>query len=297
MAKPLIILLMFLQKQHVGPFAPNNSSIYHHGIKHEQDGLMNSTTNRITCHNAPIQKLYKPEQQIKHSYFKMLPRSILLLLALVVSTVTSFGVVPKTHSVNSRSSSSLPAESETAQESTATISVDPKEAVKVFGRLAEKYIMLDASAGMCCYSGCKDCEFRLPDGGYRMADQSAARPKWIPNYETRAANGKEHTTKWSAELFSDESLTRDEFVAQLKELPYAPTLGGPFLAASAATIEDDTAAQVLFDALVVDNSGDNDDDDNVGGVLTKHTMSVRLKELADGEEGLGWGAFSKIMGL
>ena len=34
------------------------------------------------------------------------------------------------------------------------VAIDPKEVVKVFGRLAEKYIMLDASGGMCCYSAC-----------------------------------------------------------------------------------------------------------------------------------------------
>ena len=34
------------------------------------------------------------------------------------------------------------------------VATDPKEAVKVFGRLAEKYIMLDSSGGMCCYSAC-----------------------------------------------------------------------------------------------------------------------------------------------
>ena len=34
------------------------------------------------------------------------------------------------------------------------ITVDPKEVAKVFGRLAEKYIMLDASGGLCCYSAC-----------------------------------------------------------------------------------------------------------------------------------------------
>ena len=33
-------------------------------------------------------------------------------------------------------------------------SIVPKEAVKLFGRLAEKYIMLDSSGGMCCYSAC-----------------------------------------------------------------------------------------------------------------------------------------------
>jgi hypothetical protein len=36
----------------------------------------------------------------------------------------------------------------------ATTSLETKEVVKLFGRLAEKYIMLDDSGGMCCYSGC-----------------------------------------------------------------------------------------------------------------------------------------------
>eukprot|EP00957_Ditylum_brightwellii_P062239 4722886-Ditylum_brightwellii.AAC.1 len=50
----------------------------------------------------------------------------------------------------------------TAEETTAAaatsasevVTIDPKEAVKIFGRLAEKYIMLDSSGGMCCYSAC-----------------------------------------------------------------------------------------------------------------------------------------------
>jgi len=66
---------------------------------------------------------------------------------------------------------------ESVSEDDNAIQTDPKEAVKLFGRLAEKYIMLDASAGLCCYSACSDCEYREPGGGYRMADQSAARPK------------------------------------------------------------------------------------------------------------------------
>ena len=37
--------------------------------------------------------------------------------------------------------------------------IDPKEAVKLFGRLAEKYIMLDASGGMCCYSACSGKDY------------------------------------------------------------------------------------------------------------------------------------------
>ena len=35
-----------------------------------------------------------------------------------------------------------------------------------------------------------------------MADQSSSRPKWIPVYEHREfQSGKEHTTKWSNEIF------------------------------------------------------------------------------------------------
>ena len=35
-----------------------------------------------------------------------------------------------------------------------SVGTDPKEIVKLFGRLAEKYILLDSSGGNCCYSGC-----------------------------------------------------------------------------------------------------------------------------------------------
>merc|ERR1719199_855027 len=54
-----------------------------------------------------------------------------------------------------------------------------KEYSKLFGRLSDKFILLDASAGKCCYSGCTGCEFRLPDGGYKMSEQSASRAKWV----------------------------------------------------------------------------------------------------------------------
>lgn len=161
--------------------------------------------------------------------------------------------------------------------------VDPKEAVKLFGRLAEKYIMLDASGGMCCYSACSDCEYRLPGGGYIMAEQSAARPKWIPAYETRTfeSQDKSHTTKWSTEIFQNgPAITKEEFVAAVVDLQYAPPLGGPYVGASAAKIEDTTAAGALFDVLA-----------GAKEKLTRHKMSLRLKELSDGEEGLNWNNF------
>mmetsp|Transcript_10704 Transcript_10704/g.23535 ORF Transcript_10704/g.23535 Transcript_10704/m.23535 type:complete len:222 (+) Transcript_10704:87-752(+) len=181
----------------------------------------------------------------------------------------------------------LPSEATATADETAAIQTDPKEAVKLFGRLAEKYIMLDASAGMCCYSGCTDCEFREPGGGYRMADQSSSRPKWIPSYDHREFNsGKEHTTKWSTEIFVDgPAVTKEEFVSRVINMQFAPPLGGPYLAASAATIEDESAAATLFDIL----AGEKEK-------LTKHRMGKEMKSLANGEEGLTWVNFSAALG-
>lgn len=165
--------------------------------------------------------------------------------------------------------------------------IDPKEAVKIFGRLAEKYIALDSSGGNCCYSACTDCEYRLPGGGYIMADQSAARPKWIPNYESRNSNSREHITKWSSEIFAQASaVTKEEFVERVRALDYTPPLGGPYVGASAAKIDDIFAIQHLFDVIA---------DGKIK--LTKYKMSVRLRQLADGEEGMTWQAFERVMGL
>ena len=170
------------------------------------------------------------------------------------------------------------------------VELEPKEVVKVFGRLAEKYIMLDESGGMCCYSACKDCEFRLPDGGYKMADQSAARPKWIPVYEERvfSGQGKEHVAKWKSEIFPEGTtvVTKEEFAEAVSNLEFLTPLGGPFVAKSAGTIEDTTVAECLFDVLA-------DGKDK----LTRHRMGLGLKELSEGESGLTWPKFSAALGL
>lgn len=120
-----------------------------------------------------------------------------------------------------------------------------------------------------------------------MADQSSSRPKWIPAYDHRSfQSGKEHTTKWSSEIFTEgPAVTKEQFVSRVVNMQFAPLLGGPYLAASAAEIEDDTAAATLFDVL----AGEKEK-------LTKHRMGTRMKELANGEEGFTWNHFSAAMG-
>lgn len=162
--------------------------------------------------------------------------------------------------------------------------IEPKEAVKIFGRLAEKYIMLDDSGGMCCYSGCTDCEYRLPGGGYRMADQSSSRPKWIPAYSTRSfpSLDKSHTTMWSERIFTDgPGVTKDQFIERVIGMTFTPPLGGPYMSASSgALISDNTIVAKLWDLLAGDKLK-----------LTKFRMETRIKELAGGSEGLVWSDF------
>jgi hypothetical protein len=120
-----------------------------------------------------------------------------------------------------------------------------------------------------------------------MADQTAARPKWIPAYETRSANNRDHTTKWSNEIFENgPAVTKDEFVAIMTGLTYVPPLGGPYVGASAATLEDMTATEQLFEVLADGKKK-----------LTRHRMGMRLKQLANGEEGLMWDGFQSALGV
>jgi hypothetical protein len=215
----------------------------------------------------------------------MYPAAAKVLIMAMSLVSSSHAFAPPLSSSPSSSSSAIYSSSTTTS---SEVSIEPKEAVKLFGRLAEKYIMLDESGGMCCYSACKDCEYRLPDGGYKMADQSASRPKWIPVYEERAFEtlGKEHTAKWKNEIFKNgPSVTKDEFVQAMVDMSFAPPLGGPYVSASAGKVEDTTAAEFLFDLL-------SDGKEK----LARHKMSVRLKELAEGEQGLTWPNFKKAMG-
>ncbi len=123
-----------------------------------------------------------------------------------------------------------------------------------------------------------------------MADQSAARPKWIPSYDERKfeSSGKEHTSAWSQFIFSDgPAVDKEQFVERVKEMKFAPPLGGPFMSASKAKIEEDAALEKLFDVLMGEKEGKQ--------VLTKHRMSTRIKEIAGGEEGLIWKGFEAAL--
>ncbi len=82
------------------------------------------------------------------------------------------------------------------------------------------------------------------------------------------------------------AVTKEEFVDALTtKLEYSPPLGGPYVSKSAAKLENSEGASLVFDLL----AGDKEK-------LTKHRMSTRLRELSDGEEGITWASFQRIVG-
>ena len=88
------------------------------------------------------------------------------------------------------------------------------ECAKLFGRFAENQLYLDPEVGGCCHSACDDCEWRLPDGGYRFDLLKAMKPKWVPCYQHRDFGDERgsHTPRWVAALFPDGApLARDAF--------------------------------------------------------------------------------------
>jgi hypothetical protein len=206
-------------------------------------------------------------------------------------------------------SPSLSADTTTTTTMTTTAQIDHKDIVRLFGRLAEKYIALDASAGKCCYSGCTGCEYRLPGGGYRMAEQTAARVKWIPTYDARATAVTVHRTKWSTSLFlpgigtadtnqeqnkqkkensNDETaavLSKEQFLDRVQALDYAPPLGGPYVGASAATFESIAALERFYQILTKNESRP----------LTIQSMKRQLQKMAGGEEGITWAVFERVL--
>jgi hypothetical protein len=116
-----------------------------------------------------------------------------------------------------------------------------------------------------------------------MEDQSSARPKWIPSYEEKnfESSGKEHTSKWSTEIFTTgPAVTKEEFVSRVLDMEFVPPLGGPYMSKNKADIEDSATAEIFFDIL-------SDGKEK----LTKHRMGKKIQELAGGETGLVWSNF------
>ena len=116
----------------------------------------------------------------------------------------------------------------------------------IFGRLTDNYLLLDIEgAGTpemmnCCHSGmlthtrdlthsliltqgCDNCDYA------RIFDNlTSGKPKWIPLYAYRKLiDGRDHLPLWTQLFEANSELTRDEFIAKIKQMPYSSCIGPP----------------------------------------------------------------------
>lgn len=241
-----------------------------------------------------------------------MPRSLLsslLLSALLICHIHAFLLPTITRNMEQSTAfctslASVDVSSPPSMSSTSTSPASiPSEAewAKIFGRLADKAIFMDESAGQCCHSGCDNCEWR-----YDFDIMRAARPKWLVTYAERKFDSDAHTAKWTA-LFdppassptsstpmSDEDMFNMEtagptslasstvLAERLSALPFLAPLGPTVTVTADEPLESETAAW-LWDKLLPPGSK--------SAGLTARLMERRLKEWANGKDSLMWGDF------
>jgi hypothetical protein len=152
--------------------------------------------------------------------------------------------------------------------------IDVKEYIKIFGRLGEKMIFGDSSAGLCCHSACDDCEWR-----YTFDVLQSARPKWIPTYrENKFEDGREHIAKWSGIFEGEEPVNKEQFNERLAAIKFEMPLGpAGFLTAKQAELSPE-ALDAFWHYISRGKP-----------TLTPKQFSIRLKKMLgspDGDDGV-----------
>ena len=164
---------------------------------------------------------------------------------------------------------------------------DEVELTKLFGRMADKVLLLDVpGAGTvemmnCCHGGCDNCDFaRIFD------EQRAAKPKWVAHYGFwKHPDGRSHRPPWATAIFgegSSEKVNLDQFVERLQSMPYTMTMG-PMKSVPTDEPPSKEAATEFFQLLA-----------NGATELSADVMGVRLTELTGKEHGCLWRDFKNV---
>jgi len=188
--------------------------------------------------------------------------------------------------------------------SEAETAVSTRDAAILFGKMSEASLYLDPSIGACCHSACSDCEWRLPDGGYKFDLLKATSRKWLPVYFKRDFADERGCgiPRWAAALFPAcvedgadvTAVTRAEFDAVLASLEFEMPMGprgkvGAGAEPSAAAVEAlwgwlaegaDELAPAAMRARLQAMSADPEDEGAVG----------------EGPDSLAWKEFAKAIG-
>ena len=207
------------------------------------------------------------------------------------------------------------------------------QVAKLFGRFAEPKLYLDKTVGACCHSACSDCEWRLPDGGYRwdvmkstsehlslhstracttprpaapaghgsqMACASAV-PKWLPCYLARdflIDGGGTHVPTWVQAIFPDgegTAISRAEFDERVCSLAYETAMGPK------GTLKPETAdpSEEVLEALWEFLADGSNELEAAAAVRRLQDMSLeedRDGAIGEGPDSLSWKEFAKGLG-
>mmetsp|Transcript_47402 Transcript_47402/g.107441 ORF Transcript_47402/g.107441 Transcript_47402/m.107441 type:complete len:217 (+) Transcript_47402:72-722(+) len=170
------------------------------------------------------------------------------LISLALSSASAFQPHhPRTFHERSLRSSVAEAESPSA------VLNDEAELTKVFGRLADKLLLMDVpGAGTvemmnCCHGGCDNCDFA------RVFDElRAGRAKWIANYVyIEHIDGRSHAPPWVEAIFGgpDGEVDCAEFTERLGAMPYQMTLPPPAKKVSKDEPPSEETSAALFQLL------------------------------------------------
>ena len=160
--------------------------------------------------------------------------------------------------------------------------LDERELAKIFGRLADKMILLDVpGAGTpemvnCCHGGCDNCDY-----SHVFDQMNAGRAKWVPSYTYRQLiDGREHSSPWSKVFENENEVNKKDFTSRLINLPYQMNMGALSVPADEAPSQE--AVDDFFNALT---SGKE--------LISKEQLEEILPMKVKDKHGVVWGAFKK----
>lgn len=171
--------------------------------------------------------------------------------------------------------------------------IPTNELVKIFSRLADKSILLDVpGAGTpemanCCHGGCDNCNF-----SHIFDEMSSARAKWIALYDYRELiDGRKHTPKWMQLFYSQEMLSKDEFILKINELSSQMVIGTPSVPEIDGRIDEQVLGR-FWDFLIAMRREILEDYDSIA-TLDSKTFANLMKHLTSAEHGAMWNDFEK----
>lgn len=181
------------------------------------------------------------------------------------------------------------------------MAIATREAAKLFGRISENQLYLDKDVGACCHSACSDCEWRLPDGGYRFDLLKSSVPKWLPCYMERDFEDERgsHAPVWARALFPEgaSEISASEFGERVAALEFTMPMGPKGAIKSGDDTPSDEAVAEFWSWLC-----DGDERET----LAAETVLRRLKDMSaepddegaigEGPDAVAWKEFAKALG-